>query len=60
MREGRQRVVAVGSACEGEVWEGHNVPEDQEGHGGQMLDEEGVKESRVADVVQAGLYAADG
>lgn len=60
MREGRQTAVAVGSAHVGEVWEGHNVPGSLEGHGGQMLGEEGVKGSRVADAEQVGLYVEDG
>lgn len=45
MREGRQRAVAVVSGHEGEVWEGHSVPGGLEGHGEQMLGEEGVKEN---------------
>lgn len=45
MKEGMQRAVAVGSALEGDVWEGHNAPGALEEHGGQMLDEEGVREN---------------
>lgn len=45
MRAGRQKAAADESAHEGEVWEGRSVPGDQEGHGGRMLGEEGVKGS---------------